>query len=147
MKKIFLMIAASVFLLNQINAQDIESVRSYCCQQISGPSTMNGPNQRVPDNMATYVEWRSDGTIRMFDGTVWKYQGSPNGFHRYSFVRSTGMVMPGTQYVEVYFTADYFKMQVNYYFGMPGMLIPMNSIYAFIGEGSQPAFDWMNGDF
>ena len=131
------------------NAQELERVRSYYCQQISGPDTQYGPNQRVPDRQATYVEWYSDNTIKMMDGTIWQYRGRYNGFHNYAFVRASGMIMPGTQYVEAIFTADFSKMQVNYYFGigMPGMAIPMNALYNYIGEGTQPAYDWMSGRY
>ena len=129
-----------------VHAQD--AVKSYFCQQITSVSR-SGPNQRVPDRQATYVEWYSDGTIKMMDGTIWKYRGQFNGFHNYGFVRASGIVMPGTQYVEAIFTADFSKMQINYVFGigMMGTPIPMNSIYVLLGDGTQPAYDWMMGRY
>ena len=56
-------------------AQDIEKTRSYYCQQTAGPDTRYGPNVQVPLKDATYVEWYSDNTIKMMDGTIWQYQG------------------------------------------------------------------------
>jgi len=144
-----MMMALTICLALRASAQDSETIRSYCCQQISGPSTMYGPNQRVPENMATYVEWYSDNTIRMMDGTIWKYKGCQNGFFYFGYVRSTGMSMPGVQYIEAIFNANFSQMQVNYLFGigLPGSAILMNSLYAFIGEGRRPASDWMNGNY
>ena len=56
-------------------------------------------------------------------------------------------MMPNTQYVEAMFTEDYSAMQVNYVFGMMGMYIQMCRIYRFIGDGRQPAFDWMSDSY
>lgn len=154
MKKYYILILF-IGLTMCTTAQD--QIKSYFCQEISGPSTMYGPNVRVPDRQATYVEWFDDGIIKMMDGTVWKYRGTINGLHRYGFVKATGVIMPGTRYTETVFSADYSRMQINYFFGidMPGIvmpmsmnsIIPMNSLYVFLGEGTQPAYDWMSGQF
>jgi hypothetical protein len=52
--------------------------------------------------------------------------------------------MPNTQYIEAMFTEDYSAMQVISVFGMMGRYIQMYKIYRFLGDGSQPAFDWMS---
>ena len=121
--------------------------RSYFCQQINAPVS-TGPTATL--NQATYVEWDDDdNTIRMMDGTVWRYQGMRNGCHVYSFWRATGIVMPGTQYQNAVFSRDYSMMQIYYVFGvgMPGFAVQMNAFYKYIGEGRQPAYDWINGRF
>lgn len=132
------------FITLTMNAQ--ERTRSYFCQQTSGPVS-TGPV--AASNLATFVEWYENGTIKMMDGTVWKYQGRKNGYHVYSFLKSTMMAMPGTQYQTAVFTADYSMMQINFIFGvgMPGFAVPMNSFYKYIGEGRQPAYDWINGRY
>lgn len=123
-----------------------KKTRSYFCQQINSPVS-TGPTATL--NQATFVEWFDDDTIKMMDGTVWQYQGMINGYHVYSFMKYTGLVMPGTQYQNIIFSADYTLMQVNYVFGvgMPGLAIQMSSFYKYIGDGRQPAHDWMNGKF
>ena len=121
--------------------------RSYFCQQINAPVS-TGPTATV--NQATFVEWDDDdNTIRMMDGTVWRYQGMSNGCHVYSFWKATGIVMPGTQYQNAVFSRDYSMMQIYYVFGvgMPGFAVQMNAFYKYIGEGRQPAYDWINGRF
>ena len=123
-----------------------EKTRSYFCQQMAGPVS-TGPV--AMDRQATFVEWYDDNTIKMMDGTVWKYQGRANGCHVYSFLRTTGMAMPYTQYINAVFSADFSMLQVNYVFGagMPGIPIRMNSLYKYIGDGREPAYDWMNGRY
>jgi len=124
-----------------------EKTRSYFCQQINAP-ILTGPTATL--NQSTFVEWFDDGnTIRMMDGTECRYQGMSNGCHVYSFWRATGIVMPGTRYQNAVFSADYSMMQFYYVFGvgMPGFAVQMNAFYKYIGEGRQPAIDWMNGRY
>ena len=144
MKSVVLYLAFSLFFTLTVNAQ--EKTRSYFCQQTAGP---NSASAIATTNQATFVQWYSDGSIRMMDGTTWEYQGMRNGFHVYSFLRSTGIAMPNTQYTTAVFNADYSAMQVNYVFGigMMGMPIQMYSFYRYIGDGSQPAYDWMSGKY
>lgn len=142
--KIITMFIVTLMTTLTMNAQ--ERTRSYFCQQTSGPVS-TGPVATT--NQATFVEWYDNGTIKMMDGTVWKYQGMRNGCHVYSFWKATSLIMPNTQYQNAVFTADYSMMQINYVFGvgMPGFAIQMNSLYKYIGEGRQPAYDWINGRY
>lgn len=120
--------------------------RSYFCQQINAPVS-TGPTATL--NQATFVEWDDDDNIiRMMDGTEWRYQGMRNGCHIYSFYRATGMIMPSTQYQSAVFSGDFSMMQIYYVFGvgMPGFAVQMNAFYN-IGEGRQPAYDWINGRY
>ena len=121
--------------------------RSYFCQQINAPVS-TGPTATL--NQATFVEWNDDdSTIKMMDGTEWRYQGMRNGCHIYSFYRATGMIMPGTQYQSAVFSGDFSMMQIYYVFGvgMPGFAVQMNAFYKYIGEGRQPAYDWISGRY
>lgn len=138
---LFLMVVATL----TVNAQVI--TRSYFCQQINAPVS-SGPTATL--NQATFVEWNGNNNIiRMMDGTEWCYQGMRNGCHVYSFYRATGIIMPGTQYQYAVFSSDYSILQVYYVFGvgMPGFAIQMNNLYKYLGEGRQPAYDWINGRF
>lgn len=121
-----------------------EMVKSYFLQETRG----GGQVPIVSQNSATYVEWYDNGTIKMMDGTVWRFRNqSWDGVRHYTFVKSTGIVMPNTRYVEAMFAKDFSAMQVNYVFGMMGRYIQMCRIYRFIGDGSQPAFDWMSNSY
>lgn len=134
-----IVIAASITITS---AQTI--TRSYFCQEMG----TQGQVPRVPDRIATYVEWYDNGTIKMFDGTIWKFRNqSFDGVRHYEYTGSAMPLMPGTQYVEAMFSNDYSIMQINYGFGMMGMMVPMYSFYRCLGEGKQLAFDWMNENF
>ncbi len=97
--------------------------------------------------MATWVKWSDDEkTIRMLDGTIWKYRGTDySGIHHYKYSGSSMAPMPGTNYQEAVFSNDFSRMQIYYTFGMMGMYTQMTSIWIYIGEGEQEAYNWMNG--
>ena len=142
--KIFTMILTVMMTLT-LSAQG--KTRSYFCQQINAPVS-TGPTAIL--NEATYVEWNDDSnTIRMMDGTEWRYQGMRNGCHVYSFWRMTGIILPGIQFQYAVFSADYSLMKVYYVIGagMPGFAVQMNKYYKYIGDGRQPANDWINGQY
>ncbi len=139
-KSIFVVIAIAASITTF--AQTI--TRSYFCQEMG----TQGQAPRVPDRIATYVEWYDNGTIKMFDGTIWKFRNqSFDGVRHYVYTGSAMPLMPGTQYVEAMFSSDYSIMQINYGFGIMGMMVPMYSIYRYLGDGNQLAFDWMNENF
>lgn len=92
--------------------------------------------------------WSSDGkTITMSDGTQWRYLQDNNGYHHYTYVGTTGVAMPNTQYNQAVFNHDYSTMAIFYSFGMSGMMIQMRSDWQYIGEGTQPANDWITGNY
>lgn len=140
--RIVMLLAFMSLNIAAMNAQ--EMIKSYYQQETHG----GGQVPIVAQNLATYVEWYDNGTIKMMDGTVWRFRNqSWDGIRHYTFVKSTGMMMPNTQYVEAMFTEDYSAMQVNYVFGMMGRYIQMCRINRFIGDGRQPAFDWMSNSY
>lgn len=140
--KFILALLISVASICTGNAQTI--TRSYYCQEMG----TQGQVPRVLDRQATYVQWYENGSIKMMDGTIWKFRNqSFDGVRHYAFAGSSGPVMPGTQYMEAMFSSDFTIMQINYAFGMMGMMVPMYSIYKYIGEGTQPAYDWISGNF
>ena len=63
-----------------------EMVKSYFLQETRG----GGQVPIVSQNSATYVEWYDNGTIKMMDGTVWRFRNqSWDGVRHYTFVKST----------------------------------------------------------
>lgn len=124
-----------------------QTTRSYMTFQILTQSAY-GPIVEVPQNQGGWVTWSADGkNISMSDGTNWRYQQDVNGFHHYLYVENNGYAMPNTQYNSVVFNSDYTTMAIFYSFGMPGMMIQMRSDWKYIGEGTQPANDWITGNF
>ena len=121
--------------------------RSYMTSQILTQGAY-GPIAEVPQNQGGWVMWLNDGkTITMSDGTQWRYLHDNNGYHHYSYTGTTGVAMPNTQYNQAVFSYDYSTMAIFYSFGMPGMMIQMRSDWQFIGEGTQPAYDWITGNY
>lgn len=139
LNRILMILALMSLSIVAMDAQ--EMVKSYYQQEVRG----GGQVPIAPQNLATYVEWYDNGIIKMMDGTVWRFRNqSWDGIRHYTFVKSTGIVMPNTQYIEAMFTEDYSAMQVISVFGMMGRYIQMYKIYRYLGDGSQPAFDWMS---
>lgn len=121
--------------------------RSYMTSQILTQGAY-GPIAEVPQNQGGWVTWSSDGkTITMSDGTQWRYLQDNNGYHHYTYAGTTGVAMPNTQYNQAVFNHDYSTMAIFYSFGMPGMMIQMRSDWQYIGEGTQPANDWITGNY
>lgn len=121
--------------------------RSYATSQILTQGAY-GTIAEVPQNQGTWVSWSNDGkTITMSDGTQWRYLQDNNGYHHYSYAGTTGVAMPNTQYNQAVFNHDCSTMAIFYRFGMPGMMIQMRSDWQYIGEGTQPAYDWITGNY
>lgn len=145
MKKIFMACLLAVVGMT-LYAQ--EAVKSYFCAEIY--SFAGGQRiSQVPTNQANVVWWWEDGTVTMGDGTKWKEISRDNqGNVHYSYAGSQGMIMPNTSYSELIVNANKTVLQVNYSFGLGGMMMPMVSIYRFIGNGTAPAEEWgRNGQF
>ena len=137
MKTKIIMLLFTALVTTTLSAQ--ERIRSYYCVQVSSPNALPS----VSENTSTYVEWYDNGTIKMLDGTVWRYQGKNNGVYVYAF-QGGSVYMPGTRYLTACFSSDFSRLQVNFYFGMLGMEYPMSAMYSYLGEGRQPAYDWFN---
>lgn len=67
----------------------------------------------------------------------------------FTMILTVMMTLTCTQYQNAVFSRDYSMMQIYYVFGvgMPGFAVQMNAFYKYIGEGRQPAYDWINGRF
>lgn len=104
---------------------------------------------QYPQNQGTYVEFYNDGNrIVLLDGTYWKYEGRTNyGVIVYRYAGTNSVPMPGTQYQVLTFNSDYSKMKIGYVFGFMGMYNQMMSVWSYIGEGREPAIQWINGDY
>lgn len=126
-----------------LNAQQ---VKSYMQLETVGQSVYGPIQQPAPGRMATTVTWNSDGSVQLMDGTRWTSNGTMwDGTFCFKYAGTTGIVMPNTQYQELRIAADYSMIQVNFVFGMPGMYQQMYTRYSYFGEGTQPAFDYING--
>lgn len=124
-----------------INAQ---TIRSYIENEIIGQSAQ-GPISEVPQHSGTWVEWTGIGdTITMMDGTTWEKSSSFDGNIHYRYVGTNGQPERFTQYIEAIFNADYTKMNIRYAFGPMGMSVQMVGKYSCLGDGKQPAEEWIN---
>lgn len=120
-------------------------VKSYYQQEMGASGQVPTPSG---NNMADVVTFYDNGMIKLMTGTVWRFsQNAFNGNHIYQFVRNEGMAMPNTYYQTCVFNSDYSMMQTNFTFGIMGMMMQQYALYRYLGEGSQPAYDWMSGNY
>ena len=122
-----------------------EKTLSFMCQEIRAQNMV----PQAMNNHATYVEFYDGGKrIKLLDGTTWVYEGkNMYGVTSYRYAGTTGPQMPNTQYQVLTFNSNFSMMQIGYVFGMMGMYTQMMSVWHFIGEGTEPAIKWMNGEF
>lgn len=136
-----LAISILAFMSFCINAQNC---KSYMQMEIMSPSN-SGPITACDGNVGLWVEWNEDeSTLTMMDGTKWKfdYTDSKNNKH-YKFKDSELSIMPGITYHEAVLIHDKTKLRVIYTFGMMGLDVKMYATYGYIGEGKQPALDYI----
>ena len=135
----------SIFwLLSCIFISSAQISRSYMQNEIIGQS-VQGPISEVPQHSGTWVEWSASGdSITMMDDTQWKRTKSLDGNIHYRYTDTIGQNHPYTQLVEAIFNKDYSKMNIRYVFGPVGMGVQMVGKYSYIGDGKQPAEDWIN---
>lgn len=125
-------------------AQEITMVKSYYQQEIGA----QGQVPRASEKCADIVTFYDNGLIKLMSGTVWRFrQNDFNGNHIYVFVRNEGIAMPNTYYQNCVFNSNYSIMQTNFSFGMMGMMMQQYALYRYLGEGTQPAYDWMSGNY
>lgn len=143
MKRFIVMFAALVAITVvsiRVSAAEVVMVKSYFQQETGG----GGQVPRVPTNLSEVVTFFDDGTIKLRFGTIWKYRGNDAYGNRiYAFVRNEGISLPGYAYQGLAISADYSRMQMNYLFGLMGRYVPMYTAYRYLGEGTEPANDWM----
>lgn len=129
----------AAFLMFSFSAAAV--TKSYAAWQVltQGPY---GPITDTPMNQSVWAEWNDDfDYVSLSDGTRWSYIGDYNGNHHYSYAGGGGM--PNTEYSQIVFSGDYSQFSMFYSFGMMGMMMQMRSDWRFIGNGSQPALDWL----
>lgn len=125
-----------------VNAQDC---KSFMQMEVMAPSN-SGPITSSDGNVGQWVEWNADDSrISMMDGTIWEldYVDDKNNSH-YKFKKSMLSIPPGTTYHEAVIIPDKTKMQIVYTFGMMGFYVKMHATYGYIGEGKQPAIDYVS---
>lgn len=127
--------------LNNIHAQII---KSYMQMEVLAPSS-SGPITGCGQDVGLWIEWDNDERkMEMLDGTIWKYSSTDiKGENHYKFVKSNLSVMPGTTYHEAVVSPDKTKIVIAYTFGMMGLYTKMYATYGYIGEGRQPAIDYI----
>lgn len=147
MKKISIVLCTvitSLICCISANAQEITMIKSYYQQETGG----GGQVPMVSEKMAEVITFYDNGFIKDMQGNVWRFkQNALNGNRIYGFVRNEGFAMPNTYYQTCVFSSDYSMMQKNYTFGIMGMMMQQYSLYRYLGEGSQPAYDWMSGNY
>lgn len=114
--------------------------------EIVSPS-YNGPISASSENVGLWVQWYLDRSkIKMLDGTTWKFDKRDNiGNLIYKYIGSSSPLMPGVKYQMVAFIPDYTKMVVYYTFSMMGTSCQMIATYGYIGEGKEPAINYISG--
>lgn len=144
MKRLIVMFAALVAITVisvRVSAAEVIMVKSYLQQETGGGNQV----PIVSNNLSEVVTFFDDGTIKLRFGTVWKYRGNDAYGNRiYAFVRNEGIALPGYAYQGLAISSDYSRMQMNYLFGLMGRYVPMYTAYRYLGEGTEPANNWMN---
>lgn len=121
-----------------------QNCKSYMQMEVMSPSN-SGPITACDGNVGLWVEWNEDeSTLTMMDGTKWKFDYTDNKNNKhYKFKGSDLSIMPGTTYHEAVLIPDKTKLRVIYTFGMMGFYVKMYATYGYIGEGKQPALDYV----
>lgn len=113
--------------------------------EVMAPSN-SGPITACEGNVGLWAEWDKDNSIMtMMDGTIWEFDhiDNKNNLH-YNYKGSTLSTMPGTTYHEAVVIPDKTKLRIIYTFGMMGLNVKMYATYGYIGEGKQPAIDYVS---
>lgn len=109
----------------------------------------NGPISASSDNVGLWVQWNLDRSkIKMLDGTSWTFEKKDsNGNLIYKYQNSTAPIMPGVNNQKVVFIPDCTKMVIYYTFSMMGLTCQMVATYGYIGEGREPAINYITGQY
>jgi hypothetical protein len=141
MKKNVLVVLVLVF----ISFLPVQSkvVRSYYRWQTTDMYGANPISGLTPG--AITIEWDDSGMVLMKMGTIstlaWNnHEELENGIHHYTFSGASGIVMPGTEYTSIVFSADWSVMQINFLFGL-GMYNKhqMVETYRYLADGEGSA--------
>lgn len=122
-----------------------QDCKSFMQMEVMAPSN-SGPITASEGNIGLWVEWDANNSrITMMDGTIWEYDytDEKNNSH-YKYKGSSLSVMPGTTYHEAVIIPDKTKMKIIYTFGFMGFDVRMYATYGYIGEGKQPAMDYVS---
>lgn len=112
--------------------------------EVLAPSN-SGPITSAEKKMGLWIEWNSDeSVINMIDGTIWDYERTDEkNYRHYKFRSSIMSISSGVTFHEVVVIPDKTKIQVIYTFGFMGFNVKMFATYGYIGEGKQPALDYI----
>ncbi|MBR3831037.1 MAG: hypothetical protein IKJ52_07270 [Muribaculaceae bacterium] len=135
----YILIFALTLLPFCLYASEPNAIRSY------GLTTVNssmGP--QGPPNLATYIEFYDNYILW---GGYEKYEYSHTNYDG-SIVYTPTFNSPPMLHIEnVMFSSDYSQMVQNQSSSAMGMTLYIQYGYVFIGNGRQPASDWMSGKF
>lgn len=122
-----------------------QDCKSFMQMEVVAPSN-SGPITASEGNVGLWVEWNGDNSsITMMDGTIWEYSYTDNKKNsHYKYKGSSLSTMPGTTYHEAIIIPDRTKMQIIYTFGFMGFDVKMYATYGYIGEGKDPAMDYVS---
>lgn len=122
------------------------SARSKKFYAYGNPLPSNsGPIAGRDQDAGLWIEWSSNNNyMEMLDGTIWKYDYIDDKNERhYKFKKSSMSIVPGTTYHEAVVSFDKTKVVIIYTFGLSGFYTKMYATYGYIGEGMQPAIDYI----
>lgn len=132
-----------ILLCNYIPAK-AQVIKSFMQMEILTPSN-SGPITGCNQDAGLWIEWsENDNNMEMLDGTMWKYDYTDNNNERhYKFKKSSISIIPGITYHEAVVSFDKTKVVIIYTFGLSGYYTKMYATYGYIGEGKQPAIDYI----
>lgn len=137
-------ISILLFLFCSSTFTQAQKVKSFMQMEILSPSNF-GPITGCDQDAGLWIEWSSnDNYMEMLDGTIWKYDYTDDKNERhYKFKKSSMSIVPGTTYHEAVVSFDKTKVVIIYTFGLSGFYTKMYATYGYIGEGKQPAIDYI----
>lgn len=140
--KIKLLLVILCSCLEAINAQDI---KSYMQMEVITPVKGEAPISNCDPTAGLWAEWSNEDTcILLMDGTKWKYSRTDtDGNEYYKYNGSDMSTEPGVSYKELKVIPDKTKLKIRYIFSFMGYSMEMIATYGYIGEGAQPAIDYV----
>lgn len=134
-----ILIIALILLPLCLYANEPNIIRSYGLMSVNSSMGPQGP-----PNLATYIEFY-DNYIMW--GSYEKYQYSHTNYDGSIVYVPTFNTPPLLHIENVIFSRDYSQMVQNQSSSAMGMTMYIQYCYSFIGNGRQPASDWMSGKF
>lgn len=122
-----------------------QDVKSYMQMEVISPVPGEAPISNCDPTAGLWAAWDNEGTsIIMMDGTKWKYSRTDmDGNKYYKYDGTTMSPEPGVTYQDLKVIPDKTKLKIRYIFSFMGYSAEMIATYGYIGEGTQPAIDYV----